>query len=170
MTFKTTTFIKEGTEFVLFRARIVIKIILHAKKIYISFKYINMRKMQESTNLRVNYLPVFRHEQPELHFYLVACHRSVDRGRTQRREGRKGRGGPWSTHGFNRFFTHGFPLGLIIQIKHTGFHWVRGLTVSQERLMIENTTNCSIRVQWFGLFGSRRLIRVDRFVEVPKKG
>ena len=46
--------------------------------------------MQESTNLSVNYLPVFRHEQPELHFYLVACHRSVDRGRTQRREGRKG--------------------------------------------------------------------------------
>ena len=112
----------QRTEFVLFRARIVIEIILHAKKIYISFKYINMRKMQESTNLSVNYLPVFRHEQPELHFYLVACHRSVDRGRTQRREGRKGRGGPWSTHGFNRFFIHGFTLGLIIQIKHTGFH------------------------------------------------
>ena len=32
MTFKTTTLIKEGTEFVLFRARILIEIILHTKK------------------------------------------------------------------------------------------------------------------------------------------
>lgn len=147
-----------------------LKLFYTPKKIYISFKYINMRKIQESPNLSVNYLPVFRHEQPELHFYLIACHRSVDRGRTQRREGREGCGGPRSTHRFNCFLTHGFPLGLIIQIKHTAFHWVRGLTVSQECLMIENTTNCSIRVQWFGLFSSRRLIRVDRFVEVPKKG
>jgi hypothetical protein len=35
--------------------------------------------------------------------------------------------------------------------------------------MIENTTNCSIWVQWFGLLSKWRSVRIGRLVDVPKR-